>query len=169
MTGLLNDSTASRRMLMWLLGLFGSVALGLAGLGAYAVVSQSMRARWREMGIRGALGARTADILSIMLQQVAHVSAVGIGLGVIGTLWLTTRYLTSGRGCHPRWCLDLRQCDRNRLCCRARCVCAASLARHHDQSRYRTAVGRLKRSETRISKPGFGDEPPHSGTCDTGP
>lgn len=90
MTGLLNDSTASRRMLMWLLGLFGSVALGLAGLGAYAVVSQSMRARWREMGIRGALGARTADILSIMLQQVAHVSAVGIGLGVIGTLWLTT-------------------------------------------------------------------------------
>ena len=90
MAALLSGSMASRRTLMWLLGLFGSAALGLAGLGTYAVVSQSMRARRREMGIRRALGAQTVDILTIVLHQAVRLSVVGVSLGLLGTLWLTT-------------------------------------------------------------------------------
>jgi predicted permease len=89
MSDLLNDSISSRRTLMWLLALFGIAALALAGLGTYAVVSQSMRARRREMGIRRALGAKTRDIGRIVLQQAARLSALGIILGIVGTLWLT--------------------------------------------------------------------------------
>jgi putative ABC transport system permease protein len=90
MTDLLSDSTAGRRTLMWLLGLFGSAALGLAGLGTYAVVSRSMLARRRELAIRRALGAQTADILTIVLHEAARLSAVGVCLGLVGTFWLTT-------------------------------------------------------------------------------
>jgi predicted permease len=89
MSDLLNDSISSRRALMWLLALFGIAALALAGLGTYAVVSQSMRARRREMGIRRALGAQTRDIGRIVLQQAARLSALGISVGIVGTLWLT--------------------------------------------------------------------------------
>jgi predicted permease len=65
-----------------LLGLFGVLSLGLAAVGIYAVVSYSVARRTREIGIRMALGARAADVKTLVLSQSALPIAVGLGLGL---------------------------------------------------------------------------------------
>jgi len=69
-----------------LLSTLAVVALGLAALGTYAVVSQAARQRQREMGVRLALGARRADIIRLILNQGVTMAALGVGLGFLGSL-----------------------------------------------------------------------------------
>jgi predicted permease len=87
-------SMAREESLLGLLAAFGALALILAAIGVYAVAAQSARQRTREIGIRIALGASTADILRLVLRR--GFAAVGVGLAVgLGVTLLAARALES--------------------------------------------------------------------------
>ena len=71
-----------------LFGALGVLALGLAGVGLYAVISFGVARRAREIGIRAALGARAGDLVGLVLGEGVRVTLVGIGLGVLLALAL---------------------------------------------------------------------------------
>jgi len=77
-----------------LLGLFGAVATGLAGVGIYGVMAQAVEQRTREIGIRVALGAGGWDVLALVVRQAVVLIAIGAVAGLAGALALT-RYLSS--------------------------------------------------------------------------
>jgi predicted permease len=79
---LLSDSTARQRMTAMLLGIFSLVALALAAIGIYGVLSYSVAQRSREIGVRMAVGATRAHILRLILSQVSQVTGVGLAIGV---------------------------------------------------------------------------------------
>jgi putative ABC transport system permease protein len=89
MEEILADSLARRRFSMLLLGLFALVALLLALVGVYGVVSYTVTQRTREIGIRIALGALPADILRITVRQGLVLALLGSGLGIAGATGLT--------------------------------------------------------------------------------
>ena len=83
-----------RRFALLLFEAFGLAALLLTGVGIYGVVSGGVADRTREIGIRTALGASRATILSAVLGEGARMAAVGIVIGVVGAL-ASTRWLTT--------------------------------------------------------------------------
>jgi predicted permease len=89
MASVVNDATARARLMMSILTAFGAVALGLAGLGIYAVMSFGVAQRTHEIGIRMALGARTLDVLRSVLAHGAIAAGVGVATGFAGALLLT--------------------------------------------------------------------------------
>jgi len=82
MDELLEKSVASRRLEMLLVGVFGCVALLLASIGIYGVVSYSATQRSQEVGIRVALGATRADVTAMMLRKGLAPPVVGVLIGV---------------------------------------------------------------------------------------
>jgi predicted permease len=66
-----------------LFGALGSLALGLAGVGLYAVISFGVARRTREIGIRAALGARAGDLVGLVLGEGVRVTLVGVAVGVL--------------------------------------------------------------------------------------
>jgi putative ABC transport system permease protein len=78
------DSYWELRWEAWLLAGFGVTALLLAALGLYGVVSYGTTLRIKEFGIRLAVGARTSDILQVVMEEGLATSLIGIGLGVCG-------------------------------------------------------------------------------------
>jgi predicted permease len=93
LTTLVDDSLASDRFLMLLFGAFGGLALILASIGMYGVISYSVMQRTPEIGIRIALGAGRAQILVLILRQGSRVVCAGIAIGLIAAL-ATTRLMT---------------------------------------------------------------------------
>jgi putative ABC transport system permease protein len=89
MDQILSDSLARRRLSMALLGVFAAVALLLAAVGVYGVLSYSVSQRSREIGIRMALGARPSEVLRLILRQGAKVAITGAALGLAAALVLT--------------------------------------------------------------------------------
>ncbi len=89
MRELLNASVAPRRFNMLLIAGFAFSSLILATLGIFSVVAYSVAQRTHEVGIRMALGARTTDVLQLVLGQGARLIAVGIGLGLVAAFGLT--------------------------------------------------------------------------------
>ncbi len=87
-------STAWDRLTMSVTGLFGLAALLLAVVGVYAVVSQSVLRRRREIGIRIALGGRPADIRGMVLRKGAALAIAGVSLGAAAAR-LLARFLES--------------------------------------------------------------------------
>jgi predicted permease len=95
-------SLEGRRSPMLLLALFGGVALVLSAIGIYGVLAFAVAQRTREIGIRQALGADRRSILSLVLKQGMSTAAIGVGLGLAGSIALT-RYLQAllfGVGAH---------------------------------------------------------------------
>jgi predicted permease len=94
MQQVVSDSVAGRRFQMVLLALFASVALMLAGVGIYGLMSYSVSQRTHEIGIRMALGAKREGVLRLVLRQALLLAATGVALGIGGALILT-RFLSS--------------------------------------------------------------------------
>jgi putative ABC transport system permease protein len=89
MTQVAAESVSRRKFAMQLVGLFGVLALLLAGVGIYGVIAYSVTQRTREIGIRVALGASRTAILRWVLRQGMILTVAGIAVGLIGAVALT--------------------------------------------------------------------------------
>lgn len=89
MTEIISVSTAQRRLTMIMLMIFAAVALVLASVGIYGVISYSVTQRTQEIGIRMALGAQSADVLRMVIGRAMALAIAGIGLGAVGAFALT--------------------------------------------------------------------------------
>ena len=83
------NSYAARRLAMILLGLFALLALALASVGIYGVISCLVGQRTQEIGIRMALGAQRRDILRLVVGEGAKMATVGAAIGIAASLTLT--------------------------------------------------------------------------------
>jgi putative ABC transport system permease protein len=77
------DSVVINRFLVYLLGVFSAVALVLATIGIYGVISYSVTQRTHEIGIRMALGAQPPDITKMIVKQGMRLAMLGIGIGLV--------------------------------------------------------------------------------------
>jgi putative ABC transport system permease protein len=85
----ISNSASEPRFRTTLLATFALVALLLAAIGVYGVVSYSVAQRTQEFGIRMALGARPADVLRLVLRKSAVLGAIGVAIGVAASLLIT--------------------------------------------------------------------------------
>jgi predicted lysophospholipase L1 biosynthesis ABC-type transport system permease subunit len=91
-TQFLDLPLARPRFNTWLVGTFAIAALFLATVGLYAVIGAHVRQRDRELGIRLALGATTADVRNLVLGEAVRVAGTGAAVGLVGAL-ATTRLM----------------------------------------------------------------------------
>jgi putative ABC transport system permease protein len=89
MDELIAQSVGQRRLSMLLLSVFSGIALVLASVGIYGLMSYSVAQRSRELGVRIALGAARADVLRLVLRQGMSLALTGIALGVGAAVALT--------------------------------------------------------------------------------
>jgi putative ABC transport system permease protein len=94
MEQLVAGTLGQRRFTLSLLASFAVIALGLAAVGTYGLISFSTTLRTREIGVRIALGAQTRDILKLILREGVVLSLAGVAMGLAGSLALT-RFLSS--------------------------------------------------------------------------
>jgi putative ABC transport system permease protein len=94
MDGLLSDSVSPRRFSAVLIGIFAALALLLAAVGIYGVMSYTVSGRTQEIGIRMALGAQPSSVQKMILAQAARLTLAGVGLGLAGAMVLV-RFLSS--------------------------------------------------------------------------
>ena len=88
----MHDSLADRRYPMALLSLLGVIALALAAVGLYGVLSYAVTQRHRELGVRRAIGASDGALIRLILADGLGLAGLGLALGLAGAV-LTTRFL----------------------------------------------------------------------------
>ena len=86
MDDLVSTSLDRQRFLLWLFGIFASLALLLACIGIYGVLTYLTNLRVPKIGLRMALGASTGDVMRLVLGQSFGMIVVGIGVGILGAL-----------------------------------------------------------------------------------
>jgi ABC-type antimicrobial peptide transport system permease subunit len=89
MDSVIARSLASRRFAMILLAVFAALALVLASIGIYGVISYIAGQRTHEIGIRVALGAQRTDVLKMVLGQGARLAIIGVVMGLVAAAGLT--------------------------------------------------------------------------------
>jgi ABC-type antimicrobial peptide transport system permease subunit len=94
MDQIVSTSLEQRRLTMGLFTGFAAIAVLLAAIGVYGVVSYSVTQRTHELGIRVALGARWSDVLRLILKQGIVLACIGVAVGV-GTALALTRLMRS--------------------------------------------------------------------------
>lgn len=90
----LTDARSQTRFIAFLMGAFALLALGLAVVGVYGVVSYSVSRAVHEIGVRVALGAQSHDVLGLFMKRAANWLAAGLALGLAASL-AVTRFLTT--------------------------------------------------------------------------
>ncbi len=98
----LNGSIAEERLVAMLSGFLGALALLLAGLGLYGVMSYAVSRRRTELGIRLALGAAPRNVVLLVLARVGLLVAAGIAAGTAASVWLSRFVAPLLYGLHPR-------------------------------------------------------------------
>jgi len=83
----LDHSIERQRFLLALLGSFSGIAILLSAVGLYAVLAYSVQQRRREIGVRLAVGATQANVLSMVLRDALAITAVGVGIGILAAFW----------------------------------------------------------------------------------
>ena len=89
MEQILAESISDRRLSVWLLGIFAGVALALAAVGIYGVMSFSVARRTQEIGVRMALGAARSDVLRMVVLQGVRTAAIGLAAGLAAAFAVT--------------------------------------------------------------------------------
>jgi putative ABC transport system permease protein len=102
MNELVSSSITQQRFIVLLLGCFAALALVLAAVGIYGVMSYSVTQRTHEIGIRVALGARNTNVLALVLKSGMMLAAIGAAIGVLGALALTRLMSTLLFGVTPK-------------------------------------------------------------------
>jgi putative ABC transport system permease protein len=92
LTEVRDNAVAPERLNLTLLGIFAGVALVLAGIGLYGVISYAIAQRMKELGIRMALGASAGDVLRLVIGQGIKLALVGVVFGLCGA-WALTRLM----------------------------------------------------------------------------
>jgi putative ABC transport system permease protein len=82
MSTLRSEAVAARRFILLIVGAFGALALGLAAIGVYGVMSLIVSERTREVGVRLALGAEPVQLLRMIVGQAAKLAGIGVAIGL---------------------------------------------------------------------------------------
>ncbi|MCI0491299.1 MAG: ABC transporter permease [Blastocatellia bacterium] len=90
----LAQSISNERLNTWLLAALAALALALAAVGIYGVMSYAVTRSTREIGIRMALGARASDVLRLIVGQGLKLTLLGVTIGAAGA-WALTRFMSS--------------------------------------------------------------------------
>ena len=101
MEEIVSDSVARQRFSMLLLGVFAGLALVLAAVGIYGVMSYSVAQQTREIGIRMALGAQRSDVLKMTVGQGLRLVLTGVAIGLAAAFVLTRVMATLLFGVSP--------------------------------------------------------------------
>ena len=99
---ILDTSVAQPRVTAWLVGMFGGLALLLAGIGVYGVLAYLVTQRTREIGVRLALGAAPSSVRRLVVGHSLRLSLTGIGLGAVGAVLAGPTLQSQLFGVQPR-------------------------------------------------------------------